>query len=102
MNVKLRASVTRALEKLKTGTFDEDDIKMLLIDVRDLIRAKNLLYELATFVAHPTERLQGRFHRALQARHFKLKLQEEQMAKLLKDPLLHERSPPNDSSVIFY
>lgn len=81
ISIKLKASIQSRLDKVKNETFAEDDIKLLLIDIRESIRAESLLREFADFIAHPT-RHKGIFNKTLNTRYIKLKLIDEQHKKL--------------------
>lgn len=81
ISIKVKNSIIAQLDKIKNETFQEDDIKLLLIDIREIIREETLLRELADFIAHPT-RNKGIFHKTLNTRYLKLKLIKEQIKKL--------------------
>lgn len=80
-SIKLKNSIHSRLEKIKNVSFTEDDIKLLLIDIRETIKEESLLREFADFIAHPT-RNQGIFNKALNSRYLKLKLIDDQKDKL--------------------
>jgi hypothetical protein len=78
---KVRSSILSSLEKIREGVFEENDIKLLLIDIREDIRDESLLRELADFVAHPS-RDRGIINSTLNNRHLKLDLMFQQIRKL--------------------
>lgn len=81
VNTKLKSSIQRRLEKIKSNQFNEDDVKLLLIEIRESISNESVLREFADFIAHPT-RQKGIFNKSLNTRYLKLKLIEEQKNKL--------------------
>lgn len=54
-----RHRIARALAKIRERAFGEDDIRLLLIELRDSLPARSLLQEVAHFVAHPEKRNRG-------------------------------------------
>lgn len=60
------------IKKFKEDTFDEDDIKLLLIQWRANFKSLNLIWELACFISHPEERDKGIFHKELDVRYAKI------------------------------
>jgi hypothetical protein len=55
---KIRRSIERRLNEVKLGTFSQDTIKLLLIEIREYLPKHSALREIAHFVAHP-ERNRG-------------------------------------------
>lgn len=54
MNIQTKYSIINILNKVEDGNFDQDDIKILLIDIRELTGgAEADLREIANFIAHP-------------------------------------------------
>lgn len=86
ISIKTKKSIHYHLEKIKDNTFQENDIKLLLIDIREYIYTETLLKELADFIAHPT-RNRGIFNKTLNARYLKLKLIDEQRQRLTPEVL---------------
>ena len=84
ISVKVKSSIQNKLEKIKNDSFNEDDIKLLLIDIREDIREESLLREFADFIAHPN-RDKGIFNKTLNARYLKFKLLDEQKEKLTEE-----------------
>ncbi len=79
-SVKIKSSIQSQLEKIKKDSFVEDDIKLLLINIRESLTTGSLLKELTNFIAHPT-RDTGIFNKALNTRYLKYKLIKEQLSK---------------------
>jgi hypothetical protein len=86
-NSKLIASLNRSLQKIAADQFDEYDIKMLLIDVREYLREETFLREVADFVAHP-QRERGICHKAINARYAKMKMASEGTKKLIESNIM--------------
>lgn len=80
-SVKLANSIRDKFELVRLDSFDESDIKALLIDIREYIRDQTLLRELADFIAHP-KRDRGICHKLLNARYAKLSLFQEQVKRV--------------------
>jgi hypothetical protein len=80
-SIKLRNSIVDKFERVRLDTFDENDIKALLIDIREYIRDQSLLRELADFIAHP-KRDKGICHKLINVRYAKLSLVQEQQNKI--------------------
>lgn len=80
-NVKLTASLNRSLQRIANDEFDEFDIKLLLIDIREYLREETFLREVADFVAHP-ERERGVCYKAINARYAKMKMAAAGVQKL--------------------
>ncbi|WNB18104.1 hypothetical protein [Marivirga arenosa] len=72
-NIKLKTSLNRFFEKVRLESFDEYDVKMLLIDIREFIREQTFLREVADSIAHP-ERNQGICHKAIDSRYARMKM----------------------------
>jgi len=80
-SIKLKNSILDTFEKVMSDTFQESDIKALLVDIREYIRDQTLLRELADFIAHP-KRDKGICYKLLNARYAKLLLFEEQIQRI--------------------
>lgn len=83
-SIKLKNSIIGAFEKVMSDTFQESDIKVLLVDILEFIRDQTLLRELADFIAHP-KRDKGICYKLLNARYAKLSLVEEQIKRIDKE-----------------
>lgn len=88
ISIKTLSSIKAHLEKIKNDTFQENDIKILLIDIRENIRKESLLREFADFIAHP-KRDKGIFNKILNVRYLKLKLINDQKEKLTDEVRKH-------------
>lgn len=85
MNNKLISSINRVFQKFDSQTFDEYDIKLLLIDIREFLKEETFLREVSDFVAHP-ERNKGICHQATDSRYARMK-----MAKIGGKRLIDEK-----------
>lgn len=83
-SIKLKNSIIDSFDKVTSDTFQESDIKTLLVDIREYIRDQTLLRELADFIAHP-KRDKGICYKLLNARYAKLSLFKEQMKRIDKE-----------------
>ncbi|MES2762276.1 MAG: hypothetical protein V4677_08715 [Bacteroidota bacterium] len=66
-------SIKRIFNKLEAESFDENDIKILLIDIREFLKEETFLREIADFIAHP-ERNKGLCHQAVDSRYARMKM----------------------------
>lgn len=78
MSIKIKQSLIRSLDKIKSKKFDEETIRTLLITAREFLKHEGLIKELAHFIAH-TNRNRGIFHKKVNNRYTKMKLVEEQV-----------------------
>jgi hypothetical protein len=73
-NPKLMASIISNLESIRTGSFNEKDVKNLLIEIRDCeLQRDGVLKEICNFIAHPTVRDQGICLKEIDILYFQLK-----------------------------
>ena len=70
---RAKAELERILLKLGDDIFDEDDIRKLLLHLRANFKSQRLIWEFASFVAHPEERDRGVFHQDLDVKYAKIK-----------------------------
>lgn len=75
--------IENSLKRLEDDTFQENDIRLLLIEVRDLLKNESFLREICHFIAHP-DRNQGIFHRRINTRHAKMKFSSEKREELMQ------------------
>jgi hypothetical protein len=75
MNLSERGEkeLRKIISKLSNNTFDEDDISRLLLFFRAEFKDQKLIWEFASFIAHPESRDQGVFHQALDVTYAKFK-----------------------------
>jgi hypothetical protein len=78
MSIKVKQGLTKCLNQIADGTFDEETIRSLLILSREHLPYDGLIKELAHFVAH-TRRDRGMFHKKLNNRYAKFKLVDERV-----------------------
>jgi hypothetical protein len=69
---RTKSELTRILKKLADKTFEEEDIKILLIQWRPHFKQYVLIWELACFMAHTEARDRGVFHKELDSRYAKM------------------------------
>lgn len=82
--MKRSAYLFETLKRIENDTFDERDIKLLLIEIRDLLKNESFLREVADFIAHP-ERERGLCHVTINSRYAKMKFNNEGTQRLLDD-----------------
>jgi len=51
--------ITRLINKIVSGDFDDLTVRELLIELRDYSENNSLFRELANFITHPIERIKG-------------------------------------------
>ena len=85
MNSKASIKFQKRLETIEKDSFDEDDIKLLLIEIRDFLQGESILREICDFIAHP-KRNQGICHKRIDSRYAK-----QAFAKKRTDELTNEK-----------
>lgn len=78
---KSKRSITESLDSFRSNTFDENTVKLLLIDLRDVIGPQQELKEICHFIAHP-ERNEGLFCDKILSRYYRYKYTQELFSKL--------------------
>lgn len=68
--------------EIEKGLFDEDDIKLLLIEIREKLKDETFLKEICHFIAH-SDRDKGICHKKVDVRYAKLKFVDENTRKIL-------------------
>lgn len=91
---KIDINIIRRIKAIENSTFTEDDIKLLLIEIRERLKKNRFLTEICHFVAH-SERDKGICHKKIDVRYAKLKLIEENTkAKLTQDFIRENKDKP--------
>ena len=91
---KTDINIVRRIKTIENSTFTEDDIKLLLIEIRERLKKNRFLTEICHFVAH-SERDKGICHKKIDVRYAKLKLLEENtQAKLTKEFIRENKDKP--------
>ncbi len=78
VNPKIIEVLSRRAQSIENGTFDEDTVKLFLIEIRDYLPGKSILREVADFVAHP-ERDRGLIHESVNYMYYRAKVLFEQL-----------------------
>lgn len=73
INERSKQTLAAILHSLNYQTFDEDSIIELLRNLRPFFREKQIIFEIANFLAHPEGRNEGICHKALDHNYAKLK-----------------------------
>ena len=84
MNYKRKIYLNNSFKKLENNSFDENDIRLLLIEIRELLDNESFLKEVCHFIAHP-DRDKGICHSRINSRHAKMKFSKEGMENLKKN-----------------
>jgi hypothetical protein len=95
INEKLRLSIGTHVRSILEDRFDEDTVKLLLIDIRDFSSGRESLREICHFVAHP-ERDQGSIHRKILSRFLRLKYMNQTMEDAMAQKDVHIPRPRED------
>lgn len=91
---KTEINIVRRIKAIENSTFTEDDIKLLLIEIRERLKKNRFLAEICHFVAH-SERDKGICHKKIDVRYAKLKLIEENTkAKLTQEFIRENKDKP--------
>ncbi|MBD0405475.1 hypothetical protein [Flammeovirga sp. EKP202] len=76
--------ISRRLKKIESNSFEEDDIRLFLIEIRDYLSSDSVLKEVAHFIAHPG-RIRGICHSRINSRHAKMKFNKEAVDRLFQE-----------------
>jgi hypothetical protein len=85
--LKREQKIIRRIQEIENGTFDEDCVKLLLIEIREKLKGESFLKEICHFVAH-SDRDMGICHKKVDVRYAKLKLVEENTRRILNDDFI--------------
>lgn len=81
--------IIERIQKIENCLFDEDDIKLLLIEIREKLKGEKFLKEVCHFIAHP-DRDKGICHEKVDTRYAKLKFVEENVKKELTSEFMEK------------
>jgi|GEM_PF-3710508 len=95
VNKKLMISIGAHIRAILEEQFDEDTVKLLLMDIRDFSNGLDNLREICHFVAHP-ERNQGSIHTKILSRFLRLKYMHEIMERAMAERDIHVPGPKED------
>ena len=91
---KTDVNIVRRIKAIENSTFTEDDVKLLLIEIRERLQKNRFLTEVCHFVAH-SERDKGICHKKIDVRYAKLKFIEENIqSKLTQDFIRENKDKP--------
>jgi len=79
---KIDSKIIQRISKIESGTFDEDDVKLLLIEIREKLKGETFLKEICHFVAH-SDRDKGICHKKVDVRYAKFKFFDVHTKKVL-------------------
>jgi hypothetical protein len=95
LNKKLRMSIGKHVQTILEDQFDEDTVKLLLMDIRDFSTGLENLQEICHFVAHP-ERNKGSIHKKILSRFLRLRYMNEIMERAMAEKEMHPPKPMED------
>lgn len=101
VNEKLRMSIGTHVRTILEDKFDEDTVKLLLMDIRDFSNGLENLREICHFVAHP-ERDQGSIHNKILSRFLRLRYMSETMERAMAEKDIHVPRPEEDFGEYVY
>jgi len=81
--------IRQRIAAIESGIFDEDDIKLLLIEIREKLKGESFLKEICDFVAH-SDRNKGICHKKVNVRYAKLKLAEDNFKRILTSDFIEK------------
>lgn len=81
--------IIERIQKIENSLFDEDDTKLLLIEIREKLRGDKFLKEVCHFIAHP-DRDKGICHEKVDTRYAKLKFVDENVKKVLTSEFMEK------------
>src|ERR1035437_7434593 len=88
--------IKQRISLVEIGSFDEDDIKLLLIEIREKLKGETFLREICDFIAH-SNRNQGICHKKVDVRYAKLKLVDENTEKILTPEFIEKNKTKPES-----
>lgn len=86
---KNKLKLSNRIKSLETGKFSEDDIELLLIQIRELLPIKSFLKEICNFIAH-RERNIGICHQRIDSRYAKISNIDKRTETVLKPEYIEE------------
>lgn len=96
ISTKERKSISTFLDKFKSNTFDENDIKLFLIEIREYLKEETFLRELSDFIAHGT-RNQGLCFTAVLSRHMRMYSSRKRINELMDSGFFEENKDKPES-----
>lgn len=96
ISTKERKSISAFLDKFKSNTFDESDIKLFLIEIREYLKEETFLRELSDFIAHGT-RNQGLCFTAVLSRHMRMYSSRKRIKELMDSGFFEENKDKPES-----
>jgi hypothetical protein len=95
VNKKLRMTIGAHVRAILEDQYDEDTVKLLLMDIRDFSNGLDNLREICHFVAHP-ERNQGSIHTKILSRFLRLQYMNEIMERAMAEKDIYVPEPKED------
>ena len=89
MNDKAVLNLNQRLRLVSENSFIEDDIKLLLIEIRDYLQNESILREVCDFIAHP-KRNKGICHSRIDSRYAKQMLAKKRTEELISEGLFEK------------
>ena len=93
---KKQQKIKDRIRQIENGVFDEDDVKLLLIEIREKLKEEAFLKEICHFVAHST-RDTGICHKKVDVRYAKFKYLEENQKKILTKDFIEKNKHEPES-----
>ncbi len=93
---KIEKTIIGRVKEIEDATFDEDAIKLLLIEIRERIKHNSILKEICHFVAH-SHRDKGICHSKIDVRYAKFKLVQDQTIKIFTPEFMEENKDKPES-----
>jgi hypothetical protein len=95
LNERFRRSIRTHVTQIIQNEFDDDTIKLLLIDIRDYSVGLDNLREICHFVAHP-ERDQGSIHKKILSRFLRIEYMQIVMENAMRSVEIFKPGPKED------
>ena len=93
--LKKEQKIKQRITAIEMGSFDEDDVKLLLIEIREKLKGETFLREICDFVAH-SDRNKGICHKKVDVRYAKLKLVEENTKRTLTPDFIEKNKDKSE------
>jgi hypothetical protein len=91
MNSKASNKLKERLKTINSGSFNEDEIKLFLIEIRDYLQGESILREVCDFIAHP-KRNKGICHKRIDSRYAKQFFAKRRTEELMNEKIF-ENNP---------
>jgi len=94
--LKKEQKILRRIQTIENGTFDEDCVKLLLIEIREKLKGETFLKEVCHFIAHSDITI-GICHKKVDVRYAKFKFVEDNTKLILNEEFISKNKNKPES-----